>query len=157
MAALTRLLLEYLQQGALRHLTGVVRVDVERPGQVGGRPVQLLVDEVPEPADGLGQRDVDRDVVQVLQHVDFRDPGIDDDRQDPANQSAVDAQSPEAPGPEIDDVHRVFAVVGPAAAVRRRTEHVVDPRAQDAGNQAPGQQVPDVVRIPARTLGPQGA
>ena len=43
-----------------RLLAGVVRVDVERPGQVGGRAVELLVDAVahagrwPAPAAGRG-------------------------------------------------------------------------------------------------------
>ena len=82
---------------------------------------------------------------------------VDDHAEDAAQHRAVDAQPAEAAVPEGDDVDRVLAVVGPAREVARgRREDVVEPGADDAQDEHPDQQVPDVLGILAAALGLEG-
>ena len=148
-----------------RLLAGVVRVDVERPGEGGGWPKELLVDAVAQPADGLRQQQAGDQDVQPARQLQVRrfavpilgDADVDDHAEDAAQHRAVDAQPAEAAVPERDDVDRVLAVVGPARKVaRRRREDVVQPGADDAQDEHPDQQVPDMLGVFAAALGLDG-
>ena len=131
----------------LGNLTRKFGVDVEGPRQGGRGAVEFLIDEVAHAAHRLRQEHVGRDEVQVQEQVELVVPGVAGDAENAADQTAVDAQAAEAAMPKVDDVDGVFAVVGPAQPVGRRTEHVVETCADDAEDQGEGQHVPDMVRV----------
>lgn len=141
------------EQAGCSDLAGIGRVDVEGPRHIGGRAVEFLVDPVAQAANGLRQQHVGGDEVEPHENVELLDHGIDDDGQDAADETAIDAQTAEAAAPEIDDLDGILDVVGKADAVGRRAEDVIKARTDDADHQRPGQHVPDVVGVVARLGG----
>ena len=91
-----------------RFLAGVGRVDVERPGQGGGRTVQLLVDAVAHAADGLRQDQARRQDVEPAQQLEVVALRVDGDGHQSADHRAVDPQTPEPAVPERDDLDRML-------------------------------------------------
>ena len=82
---------------------------------------------------------------------------VDSHGENTADHRAVDAQPAKPAVPEGDDVQRMLAVVGPAGEVPRgRGEDVVKPGADDAEDQHPNEQAPDVFRVFAAPPGLSG-
>ena len=126
------------------------RVDVKRPGNIRGRPIQLLVDPVAEPANSLGEQHIGRNKIDPHQHIQPLAPGIDRNGQNPTDQPPVDAQPTKAAVPKVEDFLGVLHIIVEADPIGGCAEHMVKARAENPHNQRPGQNVPDMVGIVAR-------
>jgi hypothetical protein len=124
-------------------LDAVVDVDLEPPGAVGRLPVQLLVEPVSDAPDALREEQAGSDRVHHLRHA-LAGP-LDDDRAGDATEedAAPDAQ---AAFPDLEHALplRVWHLV-PARQV------VIEPRADDAGRDAPDRDAQDEVPVSAAT------
>ena len=109
-----------------RRLERERRVDLETPGQGGRRAVELLVNIVAEPADGLGQQDAGGDDVQPARRAQMLSPGIEREGDKAAQDPPKDAQAAEAAVPKGDDIDGMLAVPAPAQPADRIRENVVE-------------------------------
>jgi hypothetical protein len=106
----------------------VGRVDVDRPGQAGGAPVELLVEPVAPPSDGLGQGQDGGDGVEEGWDGQVASAGDDVAGDDTRRDAAGDAEPAVPDGQGAPRVVRVQLVVG---------DDVVEAGAEDAGGHGP--------------------
>ena len=122
-------------------------VDLEAPGEVGGLAVQLLVPPVADSADGLGDEEAGRETVGEEWNIrpgPLRDHSADDH---PRGYPAPDTEA------SLPDRKRPPPLVRHLVPARR---DVVQPRADDAGTDAPDGAAEDQIPV-AATVDPARA
>jgi hypothetical protein len=81
---------------------------MRRPGRVRGRAIELLVDAIAHTADGLCQEQPGGKNAEPAEQLQVVAARVDSCRENTADHRAVDAQSPEPPMPEGNDVEWVL-------------------------------------------------
>ena len=124
----------------MRRERPVRRIDLEAPRQVGRLPEELLVPPVADPSDRLRHEQAGREAVGEQPHV--RPGALRDEAADeaPEGDPAPDAEA------ALPDRDRPPPLVGHLVPARRE---VVEPRADDAGADAPDGTAEDQVPVAA--------
>src|SRR5215213_9372590 len=123
-------------------------MDRQPPGQVGGPAVELVVEPVAEPADGLGDQQAGGDRVGEDRQRDALAPAGDPRADAAERDGAPDTQTAL---PDGEGAQRVAAL---AEVRRRRADHVVEPPTDDAERHRPHRDVEHVARRPPAGLEP---
>src|SRR3954464_6643176 len=118
-------------------------VDPQRPRQVGAAAVELVVEPVAQPADGLGDQQAGRQRVGERRKRDALATAGDPR---PHATQGDRAPDPEATLPDGEGTQRMAART---EVRRRRRDHVVQPATDDAEGHRPGGDVQDVARSAA--------
>ncbi len=119
-------------------------VDRDPPRQGRRRAVQLLVEEVPPAGDGLHHEQARRDDVRPAQERDSLVAGVQEGRDRPSDDPAVD---PEARVGRQEDLDRVVLVEGPLV------DDVIEPTADERRDGDHDHPVAQDVRVLARPTG----
>jgi hypothetical protein len=142
--------------GQFRGVDGAeLRVDLKGPGEIRGPPVQLLVEPVAPPADGLREGDAGRHRVRVRGERDAAAAAADPGAQRTEGDRAPDA---EAAVPDLEGVDPVAALAEVELVIG---DDVVEPSADEAEGHGPHGDVRDRADTaaafdPAATAEPYG-
>ena len=124
--------------GEAQPLRVVRRVDLQAPRQVGGPAVELLVEVVADPADGLGEEQSRRDGVGQHAQPDAVAAGVEPGAEQSTGDRPPDAESAV---PHLERGHRVAALAEVEVGVRG---HVVETSADQACGDGPQRDVADL-------------